>query len=205
MGRRSDHTRSELRSLLVEQGHGLLAETGFARFSGREVAKRAGYSVGTIYNVFGSLDALLTAINSRTFLLWADFLHRRLAEAGEDRIRALVFAYFDFALAHPQLWSAIYEHRLSDDFELSEEDLADRSSLTAIVEHEVRAVLPEDCAVDAARLSRSLVATVHGHCSFAIGGTFALLDEANPRESALARVRESLAAHGYCAGGASAL
>ena len=42
MGRRSDHTRSELRTLLVNKGHALMAEVGYAKFSGREVAKRAG-------------------------------------------------------------------------------------------------------------------------------------------------------------------
>ena len=88
MARRSDHTRGELRALFIAAGHGLMAETGFARFSGREVAKRAGYTVGSIYNVFGSLDLLLVAINTRTFELWADFLEARLQHAGEDRIAA---------------------------------------------------------------------------------------------------------------------
>ena len=82
MGRRSDHTRDELRALLLAEGHELLAEQGLKKFSGREVAKRAGYSVGTIYNVFGSLDRFILAINSRTFSLWADFL-RRKADKGE--------------------------------------------------------------------------------------------------------------------------
>ena len=89
MARRSDHTREELRELLVREGHALMAETGFARFSGREVAKRAGYTVGTIYNIFGSLDGLLLAINTRTFEQWTAFLEQRLAAAGADRIAAL--------------------------------------------------------------------------------------------------------------------
>jgi AcrR family transcriptional regulator len=113
MGRRSDHTRHELRALLLAEGHKLLAEQGLAKFSGREVAKRAGYSVGTIYNVFGSLDRLILALNSSTFSQWADFLRQRLEQGGPDRIRSLVEGYFDFALAHPKLWSAIYDHRVA--------------------------------------------------------------------------------------------
>jgi AcrR family transcriptional regulator len=65
MGRRSDHTRPELEELIVDVGSALMTELGFARFSAREVAKRIGYSVGTVYNVFGSADALLLAINTR--------------------------------------------------------------------------------------------------------------------------------------------
>lgn len=196
MGRRSDHTRSELRRLLVTQGHALMAEQGLARFSGREVAKRAGYSVGTIYNVFGSLDQLIAAINSHTFTLWADALRQRLAASGPDRIKALVEGYFEFALANQNLWSAIYDHRLAEGEELAAEEHSQRADLTAIVEEEVRALLPEGEQLDAARFARSLIATVHGHCDYVISGSFALLDETDPVGSALDRVRESLAAHG---------
>ena len=194
MGRRSDHTREELRDLLIGEGHKLLAEEGLARFSGREVAKRAGYAVGTIYNVFGSLDQLIGAINSYTFSLWADFLRQRLAEGGEDRIRSLVEGYFDFATTHPNLWAAIYDHRLGDLEMLGQFDRDQRAALTAIVENEVRAALPDPDMPDAARFARSLIATVHGHCSYAVSGTFALLEDPDPVGSALSRVRECLAA-----------
>lgn len=180
--------------MLIAEGHKLLAEQGLAKFSGREVAKRAGYSVGTIYNVFGSLDRLMGAINSHTFSLWADFLQGRLDEAGEDRIRSLVEGYFDFALAHPNLWSAIYDHRLAEGEQLDEADYDQRAALTAIVEKEVRAALPNPDMPEAARFARSLIATVHGHCSYVVTGTFALLEEPDPVGSALARVRECLAA-----------
>ena len=81
--------------MIVAEGHRLMAATGFAGFSAREVARRVGYSIGTIYNVFDSLDHLLIAINSRTFELWTDYLQKRIDQGGEDRIRTLVEAYFD--------------------------------------------------------------------------------------------------------------
>ncbi|MCR2833083.1 TetR/AcrR family transcriptional regulator [Parerythrobacter lacustris] len=196
MGRRSDHTPAQLRALLLGEGHRLMAEVGYAGFSGRLVARRAGYTVGTIYNVFGSLDGLVAAINTRTFALWAEWLRDALERGGEDRIASLVRGYFDFALAHPQLWSAIYEHRLPDGASLAEEDLAHRAELTGIVEDEVALVLPADTELDVARFARSLIASVHGHCSYVVSGSFALLDEPDPLGSALARVRESLAYHG---------
>ena len=195
MGRRSDHTPAELRTLLVSKGHGLITEVGYARFSGREVAKRAGYSVGTIYNVFGSLENLLAAINTRTFTLWAAHLRGEMAASGDDRIAALVRGYFSFALDNPRAWSAIYEHKLPAGERLSEEDLQGRAELTRIVEQEVRAALPADIPLDIARYARSLIATVHGHCSYVVSGSFALLDETDPVGSALDRVRESLWVH----------
>ena len=192
MGRRSDHSRDELEALIVAAGHKLMAEVGFARFSAREVAKRVGYSVGTIYNVFGNQDRLVLAINTRTFVLWADHLRSRLADAGEDRIAALVRGYFDFARAQPHLWMAIYDHRLPAGMAMPDADGATRTALTAIVADEIARALGGNH--DAAALTRSLVATVHGHCHFALTGAFALMGEEDPEGAALARVRETLSA-----------
>lgn len=77
--------------MMLAEAHRHLAECGYANFSAREVARRAGYSVGTIYNVFGSLDGLLFEVNTITFQQWADLLEQRLA-GGSDRLEALVDA-----------------------------------------------------------------------------------------------------------------
>ncbi|MBV9883673.1 MAG: TetR/AcrR family transcriptional regulator [Sphingomonadaceae bacterium] len=194
MGRRSDHTRAELEALILAEGHRLMAEVGYAGFSAREVAKRIGYSIGTIYNVFGSHTRLVQAINSRTFSLWAASVRARLAEDPEDRIAVLVDSYFAFASANANLWMAIYDHRLPTGEELPESYRKQRAELTGIVEAEIARVLPKKQAAQAAALARSLVATVHGHCVFALTGTFALLGEPDPKGAALARVRDALAA-----------
>jgi AcrR family transcriptional regulator len=195
MGRRSDHTRSELRELMLEEGHRQLAEVGLARFSARDVAKRIGYSVGTLYNVFGSYDELMLAINARTLSLWLTQLRTRLAQCGDDdRIAALVQGYFEFAVAHRQTWVAIYEYNLSDGRAAPEWYQATVAELMGVVTAEIAAALPRAAADDVAQLARSLVATVHGHCVFSLYRTFNLLGEAHPVEAALARVREALAA-----------
>lgn len=194
MGRRSDHTRAELETLIVDAGHGLLAETGYAGFSAREVAKRIGYSVGTLYNVFESIDELMLAINTRTFVEWAGWIAGRLAAANGDRIAMLVESYFDFATANRNLWMAIYDHRLPEGSVIPDRYAQQRRTLTAIVEGEILRVLPADRQDLAPSLTRSLLAIVHGHCVFTLNGTFALLEETQPRKAALERVREALAA-----------
>jgi AcrR family transcriptional regulator len=194
MGRRSDHSRAELERMIILEGHRQLAEVGFSRFSAREVAKRIGYSIGTVYNVFGTHDRLILAINTRTFRLWADHLRERLNRAGDDRIRTLVEGYFSFARENTNLWMAIYDHRLPPDSTMPPEYDEQRRELTEIVATEVAEALPESRREEAPRLARSLVATVHGHCTFALNGSFALMGESEPLGLALARVRESLAA-----------
>ena len=197
MGRRSDHGREELEALILGAGSAVMAEGGYGRFSAREVAKRVGYSVGTVMNLFGNVDGLVTAINSRTFLLWAHWLEDRLAgKSGSERIGVLVQGYFDFAAGHRNLWAAIYEHRLPEDMAMPEPLVRERVRLTDIIVREVAAVLPDATPDTIARLARSLIATVHGHCSFALGGSFALMGESDPLALAMARVTEALAAQG---------
>jgi AcrR family transcriptional regulator len=194
MGRRSDHTRSELKQLFVEEGRRHLGEAGLNGFSARDVAKRVGYSIGTVYNVFGSYDGLILAINARTLELWTAYVRARLAEAGEDRIACLVRAYFAFAAANPKTWIAIYEHHMADGGRAPEWYQEAVGELMGVVWAEIAAVLPGVDPAQTVALARSLVATVHGHCAFALYNTFRMLGETQPEEAALARVREALAA-----------
>lgn len=194
MGRRSDHTRGELEALFIDEGWRQLAQTGLARFSARDVAKHVGYSIGTLYNVFGSYDGLMVAINARTLKLWAAHLRTELAVAGEDRIACLVQAYFEFSERNPRTWIAIYEHHMADWGAAPDWYQDAASELMSIVAAEIALVLPGKTPEEVIALTRSLVATVHGHCAFALYKTFVLLGETDPRGAALARVREAIAA-----------
>lgn len=192
MGRRSDHNRDELEELILAAGATLVAEAGLAGFSAREVARRVGYSIGTLHNVFGSTDQLIAAINTRSFVAWTAELRAALDAAGDgDRIAALVDAYFAFARAQPHLWTAIYDHRLSA-ADLSDTDQAARGALTEIVVAEVARALGRPADQQVSTLARSLIATVHGHCAFAVSGAWELMGEAAADAEALARIRESL-------------
>ncbi|MFV0623792.1 TetR/AcrR family transcriptional regulator [Sphingomonas sp. ac-8] len=195
MARRSDHSRADLEALIVAEAHRHMAEVGYARFSAREVAKRIGYSVGTLYNVWGTLDRLLLAVNARTLAVWADALEAALADAPAGaRIEALVRAYFRFAAANRNAWSALYDFRSAAGTDLPSDYVAAYGRLIGLVDVEVAAALPPERQPDAARLARSLLAAVHGHCTFALDGTFALLGIDDAVEQALHRVREALAA-----------
>jgi AcrR family transcriptional regulator len=193
MGRRSDHTRAELRELLVAEACRQLSEVGLARFSARDVAKRIGYSIGTLYNVFGSYDGLILAINTRTLTAWVAHLRDLLAVAKkQDRIAALVRGYFEFARANPRAWIAIFEHNMADGGPAPDWYLAVVAEVMGIAQAEISAALPNAGHKEVASLARSLVATVHGHCLFALYRTFDLLGETAPVDAALARVREAI-------------
>lgn len=194
MGRRSDHSRAELQEIIISEGHRQMEQVGFARFSAREVAKRIGYSIGTIYNVFGSYDELVLAINGRTLELWLHHLETSLSalRPGEDRLKRAINAYFEFAIANRHTWTALYDFRLPDDIEPPEYYQQRVRAIMTVVEREVEAALPATERGDAPGLTRSLLATVHGHCFFTLNGTFRILNEQAPLEAARARVADAL-------------
>jgi AcrR family transcriptional regulator len=165
------------------------------------VAKRIGYSVGTVMHVFGNVDRLVMEINARTFRHWSEWLEERLnGVEGRERILVLVQGYFDFAQNHRNLWSAIYEHRVPEGMEMPDTLATERMRLTGVIAREVATVLPPADAENAAELASSLIATVHGHCAFMLGGTFALLGVQRPADLAAARVLETLRAKGALIG-----
>lgn len=193
MSRRSDHTREQLAELIVREGHQLLSEVGFARFSAREVAKRIGYSVGTLYNVFGSYDALMLAINGRTLDLWRAALLEKLEQAESGRLEQAIAVYFDFAASHRHAWAALYDFRLPNDVPLPASYAEKLAAVTGILVDEITADLPAHRKAEGPGLARSIFATVHGHCFFALNGTFDLLGETDALGAAIARAREAIA------------
>ena len=196
MGRRSDHSRPELREMIIAEGHRQISEVGFAHFSAREVAKKIGYSIGTIYNVFGSYDQLMLAINGRTLDLWRDYLDARLEGVEGDRLRAAIDAYFEFAILNRHAWTALYDFRLPDDAPMPDYYQDKLAAIIETVVREVAAALPPQYVEEAHPLARSLLATVHGHCFFTLNGTFRLLGEMNPLDAAMDRVNDALLSYG---------
>lgn len=113
MGRRSSHTADELRELIILETTKIVEQQGLEGLSAREIAKRVGYSPGTLYNVFENLDDLLLTIEARLL----DTLAERLAKtdpagAPDERLRRLIGAYYSFTQERPKLWNLLTEHRM---------------------------------------------------------------------------------------------
>jgi AcrR family transcriptional regulator len=196
MGRRSDHTRAELEALIIEAAHRHMAQAGYALFSARHVAREIGYSVGTIYNVIGSHNRLILTLNGVTLDQWSDVLTTRLERVApeDDRIAALVEGYFEFAQRNPKLWSALYEHHLPEGEVMPPSYREKLERLLGVITGEVQREIGADPREQAASLSHSLIASVHGHCAFALNGAFALMGGEFPMRDAYARVREAIEA-----------
>jgi AcrR family transcriptional regulator len=166
MGRRSIHTPDELRELIIDATTTIVEQQGLEGLSAREIAKRIGYSPGTLYNVFENLDDLLLIIEARLL----DELAERLAVTDasgspEERLRRLVGAYFAFTQERPKLWNLLNEHRMPSGRMVPDWYSEKLDKLLVALEEALAPLLSESDPGTRRRHARTLWASVHGMTS----------------------------------------
>ncbi|HEY1506355.1 MAG TPA: TetR/AcrR family transcriptional regulator [Stellaceae bacterium] len=180
MARRSDHSREELERIAVDAAVALIAEAGFENFSARQVAARIGYTIGTIYNVFGDYDNLLLQAHARTLDAWYAFLQDRLTQGGDtDPLRALAAAYVDFARTHFNSWRALFANHRAQNERPPEWYAAKLRRLMALAEDVVLPHVDRD-PVRARRAAQVIWAGIHGLCILSLSGKLELVGAASP-------------------------
>lgn len=115
-------TKDEIRIDLIVKARELLCDKGLEFLTARKLADYSGYSVGTIYNQFKSMDVLVMWENCQTL----DELYQKLktAEFGSDayvNLNHLLEKYVDFVLDNKNLWFTLYNFHFAKvvaDFEL---------------------------------------------------------------------------------------
>jgi AcrR family transcriptional regulator len=89
-----------------------IAETGASTLSLRAIARELKITAPAIYNYFPDRDALVTALIIDAYTSFGDYqLASRDAQAGDDlvgRLRAIGFAYRQWALDYPQRYQLIF-------------------------------------------------------------------------------------------------
>lgn len=116
MGRRSRHTPEELRKLAIQSAHQIIAEEGLEGMSARALARRIGYSPGTLYNLFDSLDELILEVEALLLDDLEDRLSNLPAEGSPaDQLRQIARAYLSFGRENAKVWNLIAQHQVAPD------------------------------------------------------------------------------------------
>ena len=94
---------------LLAAAQAVYLEGGFATFSLREVARRAGVSAAAVYRHYPGKEALLEAVCANGFQVFGSYLVRALCEPTPlERLRASSRMYLAFATEHPQAYRVIF-------------------------------------------------------------------------------------------------
>lgn len=166
MGRRSDHSREELRELALDAARDIVKEEGIQKLSARAVAARIGYSAGTLYLIFHNLDDLIGAVNVRTV---ADLRARieAVAQATPDpreRIRAIAHEYLFDSVRAPQLFRLAFEHTAGPGAPVPESVTAETNAIVEVAVNSIGELLPGAGRGERTLLAAVLWSGVHGIC-----------------------------------------
>jgi AcrR family transcriptional regulator len=113
MARRSDHSREELHRMALKAARTIVAQRGLRGLSTRRIARKMGYSPGTLYQLFDDLDELILRLNTETLEALFEACRDIPFDAEPETIlQELAQRYISFVSEHSRLWSALFEHRL---------------------------------------------------------------------------------------------
>ncbi|NOX27262.1 MAG: TetR/AcrR family transcriptional regulator [Gammaproteobacteria bacterium] len=163
MARRNDHSREQLKDLAIESVFNIVDSDECATVTARAVTQGMGYTVGTLYLVFSSIDDLLLQVNAE--LLKRLHSDMQFAVKNEVDPQATLFAmakcYFLLAEHYPGRWKLLSRHR---------EKLGDEEtdniveSIFTLVETELARLAPIRNNKEIAIAARALWSAIHGIC-----------------------------------------
>lgn len=163
MARRSDHTREELKELVCKTAKQIISEHGLQALTTRKVAAQIGYSPGSIYNVYDTLDALISDVNRETISgLLAKFVAIGENDAPTLSLSGLVQAYLEYQSENPNLWAANMQHAARKNIKQPEGYIVELDKLLRTVEELLSRVLPDLDSLEVRRAVRVLWLSLQG-------------------------------------------
>lgn len=114
---RREAGKEERRGRIIRAAHDLIRETGNTGLSMRALAARAGVSLATPYNLFGSKRAILLAVLDDIRVFLDRFAHLRSTDPLERLFGAVdicVEMYVDDPVFYRTIWAALFDP--SDEF-----------------------------------------------------------------------------------------
>lgn len=158
--------RATLRETLIDLARVRIMADGTAALKARDLAKSAGCSVGSIYNVFGDMHDLVMAVNGQTFAALGTHVTQAVeASAASDpteRMIVMAEAYLDYATRQPSLWRALFDVPITEESDLPDWYLSALDNLLAIIDAPLRQVYPSLPDEEIRLRTRALFSAVHG-------------------------------------------
>lgn len=106
---RRDRERQEMQTLILDAARELFATEGYEAVTMRKIAEKIEYSPTAIYFHFKDKLALFRELCDREFASFALVLQRSATIRDPvERLRAIGYAYVDFALEHPNHYRFLF-------------------------------------------------------------------------------------------------
>ncbi|KMT66044.1 TetR/AcrR family transcriptional regulator [Catenovulum maritimum] len=164
MARRSDHTREELKQLILDRALEHLQTEPIQGLSLRQLAKKVGYVPSSLLNVFGSYNYCLLAVSGIGLDRLTNYCQRAIESStqAETKIAAMALAYYQFATEQTNLWRLMLELKLAEDEEIPANHLNKITHLFGLLEVSLKQLKPGLDETEYTDASRTLWASVQG-------------------------------------------
>ena len=117
MARRNDHSKEDLKELILDSAEKIVIRNGYEELTARILAQKIGYTPGTIYTFFKNIDELILNINAYTL----EELYNQIANAicqsnnAEKQITNIAEIYQNYCTNKYNKWELLFEYRYKKD------------------------------------------------------------------------------------------
>ena len=172
MGRRSDHSRDEIREMAIVAAAELVEMEGFQSLTARKVASKIGYTVGTLYHVYRNFDDLVIHMNAQTIDEMAALIQQKTRKKRnpEIRIRTMAECYVKYATDHPDRWRLVFEHQAPRGLPTPAQMKERRDVMFEMVADNLREISPRRTTQEIDHTATALWSGIHGICILALTG-----------------------------------
>lgn len=183
MARRNDHTREELKNLVIEESWKIIGEYGFEGLTARRIAKNIGYAPGTIYNLFSSMDDLYLQLNARTldllFTTLTDPKCRNPKKSPINNMKAMATHYMEFAREYRPYWLILFNLKVTENRTDANWYHEKVDQLFTPLEELLKPYFTEKQSKKRKIAARVLWASVHGLCFLQETGKISIVSDQN--------------------------
>ncbi len=173
MGKR-EAAHKVLTEKLLEVATDKIVQAGLENLRARDVTKDAGCALGTLYKCYTDLDDLIIHVNSETLGKMREVLNEAVSDISDapEALKALAFAYLDFAIENKNLWSAVFKHRLHDGQSTPEWHMLENKALLDLIAKPMSEISPDLDEQQLHARTRTYFAAVHGIVSISLQDRF---------------------------------
>lgn len=166
MAGKVEERKAKLRVALIEAAEAQIEAGGLSSLKARGLAAAAGCSVGAIYNLFEDLDALVLAVNARTFRRLGAYVSAKVAAQEDDapnaQMTTMSIGYLEFAIEHTSLWRALFDLEMSVDADVPEWYQEELRAVFGLIAAPLAELFPDMDPKARHLLVRGLFSSVHG-------------------------------------------
>jgi len=172
MGRRSEHSREEIREMAIDAAARIVEKEGYQALTARKVAANIGYTVGTLYHVFQNFDDLVMNLNAQTIDEMAGLIQQQVKRKRnpEVRIRTMAEYYVQYATDHPDRWRLVFEHEPPRGMPTPPQLKERRDVMFEMVAENLRELSPDRIPQEVSHTATALWSGIHGICILALTG-----------------------------------